>query len=47
MLRSLTSTFDFSFSLQAQTGNKIYNAKEFIGTDAYNFEQHVMDRFDR
>ena len=37
--------FDFSFSLQAQTGNKIYNAKEFIRPDAYNFEQHVMDRW--
>jgi TonB-linked SusC/RagA family outer membrane protein len=37
--------FDVSFSLQGQTGNKIYNAKEFIRPDAYNFEQHVMDRW--
>lgn len=37
--------FDFSFSLQGQAGNKIYNAKEFIRPDAYNFEQHVMDRW--
>ena len=37
--------FDVSLSLQGQTGNKIYNAKEFIRPDAYNFEQHVMDRW--
>ena len=37
--------FDVSFALQGQTGNKIYNAKEFIRPDAYNFEQHVMDRW--
>jgi len=37
--------FDISISLQGQTGNKIYNAKEFIRPDAYNFEQHVMDRW--
>ncbi len=37
--------FDFSFSIQGQTGNKIYNAKEFIRPDAYNFEQHVMGRW--
>jgi len=37
--------FDVSFSLQGQTGNKIFNAKEFIRPDAYNFEQHVMDRW--
>ena len=37
--------FDVSFAIQGQTGNKIYNAKEFIRPDAYNFEQHVMDRW--
>ncbi|MFA5815109.1 MAG: TonB-dependent receptor [Bacteroidales bacterium] len=37
--------FDVSFNLQGQTGNKIFNAKEFIRPDAYNFEQHVMDRW--
>ncbi len=37
--------FDVSFALQGQTGNKIYNAKEFIRPDAYNFEQHVMGRW--
>lgn len=38
-------SFDFSFSFQGQTGNKIFNAKEFIRPDAYNYEQHVMDRW--
>ncbi len=37
--------FDLSLSFQGQAGNKIYNAKEFIRPDAYNFEQHVMDRW--
>lgn len=37
--------FDVSFSLQGQSGNKIFNAKELIRPDAYNFEQHVMDRW--
>lgn len=37
--------FDISLALQGQTGNKIYNAKEFIRPDAYNFEQHVMGRW--
>jgi hypothetical protein len=38
-------SFDFSFSLQGQTGNKIFNGKEVVRPDAYNFEQHVMDRW--
>jgi TonB-linked SusC/RagA family outer membrane protein len=37
--------FDYSFSLQGQAGNKIFNGKEAIRPDAYNFEQHVMDRW--
>jgi hypothetical protein len=37
--------FDISLSFQGQTGNKIYNAKEFIRPDAYNFEQHVIGRW--
>jgi TonB-linked SusC/RagA family outer membrane protein len=37
--------FDFSFDFQGQTGNKIYNAKETIRPDLYNFEQHVLDRW--
>lgn len=37
--------FDFSFGLQGQQGNKIFNGKEAIRPDAYNFEQHVMDRW--
>jgi TonB-linked SusC/RagA family outer membrane protein len=35
--------FDFSFSIQGQTGNKIFNAKETVRPDEYNFEQHVLD----
>ena len=35
--------FDFSFSFQGQQGNKIFNAKETIRPDKYNFEQHVMN----
>ncbi len=37
--------FDFSFNLQGQAGNKIFNGKEIVRPDAYNFEQHVMDRW--
>lgn len=35
--------FDFSFSVQGQTGNKILNAKEIIRPDDYNYEAHVND----
>ncbi len=37
--------FDLSADFQGQTGNKIYNAKETIRPDLYNFEQHVYDRW--
>jgi len=37
--------FDFSFDFQGQTGNKIFNGKEAVRPDPYNFEQHVMDRW--
>lgn len=33
--------FDFSFSIQGQSGNKIFNKKEMERPDEYNFEQHV------
>jgi hypothetical protein len=36
---------DFSLNIQGQTGNKIFNAKEVVRPDPYNFEQHVMDRW--
>jgi TonB-linked SusC/RagA family outer membrane protein len=39
------SGFDFSFDLQGQAGNKIFNGKEAVRPDPYNFEQHVMDRW--
>ncbi|HSN50671.1 MAG TPA: TonB-dependent receptor, partial [Bacteroidales bacterium] len=34
---------DFSVNIQGQTGNKIFNAKEMIRPDKYNFEHHVLD----
>jgi TonB-linked SusC/RagA family outer membrane protein len=37
--------FDFSFDIQGQTGNKIFNGKEAVRPDPYNFEKHVMDRW--
>jgi TonB-linked SusC/RagA family outer membrane protein len=37
--------FDLSADFQVQTGNKIYNAKETIRVDLYNFEQHVYNRW--
>ncbi|MBE0639018.1 MAG: TonB-dependent receptor [Bacteroidales bacterium] len=37
--------FDFSLDLQGQTGNKIFNGKDVVRPDPYNFEQHVWDRW--
>lgn len=37
--------FDFTVDFQGQTGNKIYNAKETVRPDLYNFEQHVFARW--
>jgi TonB-linked SusC/RagA family outer membrane protein len=36
---------DFSFNIQGQAGNKIFNGKEVVRPDPYNFEAHVMDRW--
>jgi hypothetical protein len=36
---------DFSFNIQGQTGNKIFNAKNFIRPDKYNFESTVLNRW--
>ena len=36
---------DFSVCLQGQTGNKIFNAKNAVRPDPYNFEQSVMNRW--
>ncbi|MEI7896034.1 MAG: TonB-dependent receptor [bacterium] len=36
---------DLSASIQGQTGNKIFNAKNAVRPDPYNFEQTVMDRW--
>jgi hypothetical protein len=38
-------SIDFSFNLQGQTGNKIFNGKEVVRPDPYNFEKRVMDRW--
>lgn len=37
--------FDLSLDFQGQTGNKIYNGKEAVRPDRYNFESHVLDRW--
>jgi TonB-linked SusC/RagA family outer membrane protein len=37
--------FDLSVNIQGQTGNKIFNAKEMVRPDPYNFESHVMNRW--
>ena len=36
---------DLSFDFQGQTGNKIFNGKEVVRPDPYNFEKHVFDRW--
>jgi TonB-linked SusC/RagA family outer membrane protein len=36
---------DFSIDFQGQTGNKIFNGKEVVRPDPYNFEKHVLDRW--
>lgn len=38
-------SFDLSMDFQGQWGNKIYNGKEVIRPDPYNFEQRVWDRW--
>jgi TonB-linked SusC/RagA family outer membrane protein len=35
--------FDLSLDIQGQTGNKIFNAKEMVRPDEYNFEKHVSN----
>ncbi len=37
--------FDMSVNVQGQTGNKIFNAKEVVRPDPYNFESHVLERW--
>jgi hypothetical protein len=37
--------FDLSINVQGQTGNKIFNAKEVVRPDPYNFETRVLDRW--
>ncbi|MEX0721995.1 MAG: TonB-dependent receptor [Balneolaceae bacterium] len=36
---------DFSIGLQGQYGNKIFNGKNVVRPDPYNFEQHVWNRW--
>lgn len=36
---------DFSLDFQGQTGNKIFNGKEVVRPDPYNFEKHVFNRW--
>lgn len=37
--------FDLSVDFQGQSGNDIYNSKETVRPDFYNFEQHVFNRW--
>ncbi|MCK9292219.1 MAG: TonB-dependent receptor [Bacteroidales bacterium] len=37
--------FDLSLDLQAQTANKIFNGKDVVRPDPYNFEAYVFDRW--
>jgi len=37
--------FDLALDFQGQYGNKIFNAKEVVRPDPYNFEAHVFDRW--
>ncbi len=37
--------FGFSADFQGQLGNKIFNGKEVVRPDPYNFEQHVFNRW--
>jgi len=34
--------FDFSFEIQGVYGNKLFNAKEIVRPDPYNWEKHVL-----
>jgi hypothetical protein len=36
---------DLSVNIQGQTGNKIFNAKDVVRPDPYNFESYVLDRW--
>jgi TonB-linked SusC/RagA family outer membrane protein len=36
---------DFSIDIQGQTGNKIFNAKDCVRPDPYNFETTVLDHW--
>jgi TonB-linked SusC/RagA family outer membrane protein len=36
---------DFAIDFQGQTGNKIFNGKEVVRPDPYNFEKHVFSRW--
>ena len=36
---------EFSADFQGQIGNKIFNGKEVVRPDPYNFEQHVFNRW--
>ena len=37
--------FDFNIDFQGQYGNKIFNGKEVVRPDPYNFEKHVINRW--
>ncbi len=38
-------SFDFSMDIQGQVGNEIFNGKDVVRPDPYNFEQYVFERW--
>ncbi len=45
MIEAGYKDFELSLDLQGQTGNKIFNGKEVVRPDPYNFEKHVFNRW--
>jgi TonB-linked SusC/RagA family outer membrane protein len=44
-LEGTYKSFEVSLDFNGQNGNKIFNGKETIRPDLYNFEQHVINRW--
>lgn len=44
-LQSNYKSFELSLDFNGQSGNKIYNGKETVRPDLYNFEGHVFNRW--
>jgi hypothetical protein len=44
-LEGTYKSFQLSIDFNGQSGNKIYNGKETVRPDLYNFEEHVINRW--